>query len=88
MAKNTRGWHGLDATSDAMRLSYDEGLVICGRNRCGRRGLAGGKDSTRHRTLRQVMMKDSSFAEGIDAAEEDSRVGRTRRDIGRGAVKS
>jgi len=88
MAKNTRGWQGLDAISDAMQLSYDEGLVICGRNRCGRRGLTGGKDSTRHRTLCQVMMKDSSFAEGIDAAEEDSRVGRTRHDIGRGVVKS
>ena len=71
-----------------MRLSYDEGLVICGRNQCEWRRLAGGKDSIRHRTLHQVMMKDSSFAEGIDAAEVDSKVGRTRRDIGRGAVKS
>jgi len=88
MAKNTRRWQGLVATSDTMRLSYDKGLVICGRNPCGRRGLVGGKASTRHRTLYQVMMKDSSFAEGIDEAKEDLRVGRTRRDIGRGAVKS
>jgi len=88
MAKNTRGWQALDVTLDAIRLSYDEGLAICGRNQCGRRGLAGGKDSTRHRTRRQVMIKDSSFGEGMDAAAEDSRVGSTPRDIGRGAVKS
>jgi len=88
MAKNTCRWQGLYVTSDVKQLSYDEGLVICGRKRCWRRGLTGGKDSTRHCTLRHVMMKDSSFVEGIDVAEEGSRVGRTRRDMGRGAVKS